>query len=129
MHPGATAGRRSASENAAIIAESCGAGDTVCAVARRHGLTPQQPFAWRRLARQSAMASSTMFVPVVVEPEPARKTLSPRRARCRRSRSDGIELEIAGEHRRQKWTDLKGGQAGTNGDQRLLADRQRVPQE
>src|SRR5579863_5515450 len=85
------AGRRrswSASEKAAIIAESYGAGDTVCAVARRHGLTPQQLFAWRRLARQSAMASPPMFVLAVVEPpqpEPATTTLSPRRARRRRS--------------------------------------------
>jgi len=96
------AGRRrswSAAEKAAIIAESYGAGDTVCAVARRHGLTPQQLFAWRRLARQSALAASPMFVPAVVErtePEPSIATVSPRRTRRRRSRSDGIELEIAG---------------------------------
>ena len=94
------AGRRrswSAAEKAAIVAESYGAGDTVCAVARRHGLTPQQLFGWRRLARQSAMASPPMFVPAVVEttePELARTTISPRHTR--RSRSDGIEFEIAG---------------------------------
>ena len=95
------AGRRrswSAVEKAAIIAESYGADETVCAVARRHGLTPQQLFAWRRLARQTALASPPMFVPAVVErdPEPLTATVSPRRARRRRSRSDGIELEIAG---------------------------------
>jgi transposase len=96
------AGRRrswSAAEKAAIVAESYGAGATVCAVARRHGLTPQQLFAWRRLARQSAMASLAMFVPAVVEmtePEPPTTMVSPRRPRRRRSRSDGIELEIAG---------------------------------
>lgn len=94
------AGRRrswSAMEKAAIIAESYGAGDTVCAVARRHGLTPQQLFTWRRLARQSALAVPPMFVPAVVEPrEPELPMVSPRRPRRRRSRSDGIELEIAG---------------------------------
>ena len=40
-----------------------------------------------------------MFVPAVVErtaPEAAITTVSPRRTRRRRSRSDGIELEIAG---------------------------------
>ena len=45
------AGRRrswSPAEKAAIIAESYGAEETVCGVARRHGLTPQQLFAWRR---------------------------------------------------------------------------------
>jgi transposase len=96
------AGRRrswSAAAKAAIIAESYGAGETVCAVARRHGLTPQQLFSWRRLARQSAMASPPLFVPAVVEtrePEPPIRTVSPRRRRRRRSRTDGIELEIAG---------------------------------
>ena len=67
-------------------------------MARRHGLTPQQLFAWRRLARQSAVASP-MFVPAVVEPsepEPPIRTVSARRQRRRRSRSDGIELELAG---------------------------------
>jgi transposase len=93
-------GRRrswSAAAKAAIIAESYGAGETVCAVARRHGLTSQQLFAWRRLARRSALLSP-MFVPAVVEtsgseaPPAARAS---RRAR-RRSKADGIELEIAG---------------------------------
>jgi transposase len=40
-----------------------------------------------------------MFVPAVVEPpqpEPPTTTVSPRRTRRRRSRFDGIELEIAG---------------------------------
>ena len=93
-------GRRrswSGEEKAAIIAESYGAGETVCAVARRHGLTPQQLFAWRRLARRSGSVLPTMFVPAVVEtvqPRPRAPTL-PRRAR-RRSKADGIELEIAG---------------------------------
>ena len=95
-------GRRrswSAAEKAAIVAESYGAGETVCTVARRHGLTPQQLFTWRRLARQSALALPPMFVPAVVEPlepEPPIRTVSPRRPRGRRSRSDGIDLEIAG---------------------------------
>jgi transposase len=95
------AGRRrswSSAEKAAIIGESYGAGETVCSVARRHGLTPQQLFAWRRLARQSALGSPTMFVPAVVEPiQPELLVVAkgPRRAR-RRSRVDGIELEIAG---------------------------------
>jgi transposase len=95
------AGRRrswSGEEKAAIIAESYGAGETVCAVARRHGLTPQQLFAWRRLARRSGTVLPTMFVPAVLEtiqPEPSAAAIPPRRAR-RRSKADGIELEIAG---------------------------------
>jgi transposase len=95
------AGRRrswSGEEKAAIVAASYGAGETVCAVARRHGLTPQQLFAWRRLARRSESMLPTMFVPAVLEtrqPEPPAVALPPRRAR-RRSKADGIELEIAG---------------------------------
>ena len=95
------AGRRrswSREEKAAIIAESFGADETVCSVARRHGLTPQQLFAWRRLARRSGSVLPTMFVPAVLETiqqEPPAAAISPRRAR-RRSKVDGIELEIAG---------------------------------
>ena len=95
------AGRRrswSGEEKAAIIAESYDAGETVCAVARRHGLTPQQLFAWRRLARRSGSVLPTMFVPAVmetIEAEPPAAAIPPRRAR-RRSKVDGIELEIAG---------------------------------
>ncbi len=96
------AGRRRAwspEEKAAIVAESYREGESVCAVARRHGLTPQQLFTWRRLSRTDAVPDMpTMFVPAVVEmppPEPSPAAGSPRRAR-RRSKADGIELEIGG---------------------------------
>ena len=49
------AGRRgswSRREKAAIVAESFEEGVRACHVARRHGLTPQQLFAWRREARR-----------------------------------------------------------------------------
>lgn len=93
------AGRRRSwsGEKAAIIAESYDAGETVCAVARRHGLTPQQLFAWRRLARRSRSMLPTTFVPAVLETiqsEPLAAAIPPRRVR-RRSKADGIELEIA----------------------------------
>ena len=95
------AGRRrswSVAEKAAIIGESYGAGETVCSVARRHGLTPQQLFTWRRLARRLALSPPPMFVPAVVEPaapELAAPVKAARR-RHRRPKADGIELEIAG---------------------------------
>ena len=47
-------GRRrtwTAEQKARIVAESYEAGDTVSAIARRHGLTAQQLFGWRREAR------------------------------------------------------------------------------
>ncbi|MGO8092810.1 transposase [Rhizobium leguminosarum] len=58
-------------QKARIIAESCKPGVTVCSVARRHGLTPQQLFTWRRLARKPAELLSvpgedSMFAPAVV---------------------------------------------------------------
>jgi transposase len=66
------AGRRrswSAEQKAAIVAESLSGSGTVSAVARRHGLTASQLFAWRR---QSGEVSGTMrtmsFASVVVAP-------------------------------------------------------------
>lgn len=50
----------------AILAASYGEGETVCAVARRHGLTPQQLFTWRRLARgEPTSEAPATFVPAV----------------------------------------------------------------
>jgi len=96
------AGRRrswTAAEKVPIVAESSDPEASVCAVARRHGLTPQQLFTWRPALRVEAEAA---LVPVIVtppsEPEPA-----PKPARTRR-RSHGssprpsglIELDIDG---------------------------------
>ena len=66
------AGRRrswSAREKAAIVAESFEEGVRACHVARRHGLTPQQLFAWRREARRKAepRIDTLPFVPAIVE--------------------------------------------------------------
>ena len=58
----------SAAEEATSIAESYGAGETVCGVARHHSLTSQRLFTWRRLARQTALSAPAIFVPAV---EPA----------------------------------------------------------
>jgi transposase len=66
-------GRRRAwspDEKAAFVAESYVAGETVCGVARRHGLTPQQLFTWRREARLRNGAhdqAEALFVPAVVD--------------------------------------------------------------
>jgi len=69
------AGRRrswTAEQKAQVVAESCEGGETVSEVARRHGLTPQQLFGWRRQARQrterEAGENVPAFTPVVVEP-------------------------------------------------------------
>lgn len=98
-------GRRrewSLTEKARIVAESCATDETVCAVARRYALSPQQLFAWRRAARQAAAeatASESLFVPAVVAaptPEPAAKR-PPRPRKQKAARDTGvIELEIDG---------------------------------
>ncbi len=100
-------GRRrsfTAAEKAAIVDESYVGGDSVCGVARRHGLTPQQVFGWRRLARSEPVrhAEPPLFVPVVMSPEAeascrdeAMACPKPRRRR-RRSEGASIELEIDG---------------------------------
>ena len=98
-------GRRrwSAAEKARILQETLAPGAVVSQVARRHGLSPQHLFTWRRLARR-AMATAPQwppvtFVPAVIAPEPS-EPAPPPPARPRRSRrqgsSTGIELEIAG---------------------------------
>jgi transposase len=99
-------GRRrswSANEKAAIVAESYEPGESVCGVARRHGLTPQQLFTWRRIARrdlaQGEEPRSALFVPAVVRTQPEPSSPSPPRSRRtgrRRSARAGIELEING---------------------------------
>ena len=105
------AGRRrrwSAEDKARIVAESLTSAASVCSVARRHGLSPQQLFGWRRDARQAAGAgaSAGLFVPVVVEastaapPEEAPRQKTPPlcgRVEPTHTRSSvTIELEIGG---------------------------------
>ena len=96
------AGRRrtwSVDQKAAIVAESFVEGASVCEVARRHGLTPQQLFTWRRQAREEFAAC---------EEAASRHCLFPRSSQRRAgetpatSRAPGkesaptIELEIDG---------------------------------
>lgn len=89
-------------QKAQIVAESYEPGIKVCAVARRHGLTPQQLFTWRRLARKPLEAAPDvdvpMFAPAVLDvltTPAAKEQASPREAR-RKSGSGAIELELGG---------------------------------
>jgi len=68
------AGRRrsfSDEDKARIVAEIVTSGDSVSGVARRHGLSPQQLFGWRRQMRDSQVglseADGLQFVPAVVD--------------------------------------------------------------
>lgn len=54
---------------ARIVMESLEDGAVISEVARRHGVRPQQLFAWRKQVRDHVPAAG--FAPVVVEPAPA----------------------------------------------------------
>jgi transposase len=90
-------------DKARIVAEIATSGDSVCAVARRHGLSPQQLFGWRRQLRESQVGASEadglQFVPAVVDA--ASSTSTVRRqlntAPCKAEPGAGtIEVEIDG---------------------------------
>lgn len=98
-----TGRRRQFSEDfkAGIVEQTLVPGAIVSEVARRHGLTPQQVFTWRRQARQpmASKAETPKFVPAVVEPAlPAWPSRGRPRKRTRQvDRSTGsIEVEIEG---------------------------------
>jgi transposase len=91
-------GRRSWSrdDKARIIAESFAAGANVSAVARRHGLLPQQVYAWRRLARSGSLAllahEAAEFVPILATGD----NEAPEAPMPSSSRPDSIEIELVG---------------------------------
>jgi transposase len=87
-------------DKARIVAEIATSGDSVCAVARRHGLSPQQLFGWRRQLREfeagGSEADGMQFVPAVVD---AGSSAVPQRRtpRCKAAAGAGtIEVEING---------------------------------
>jgi transposase len=92
---------------ASIVAESFSGAETVCAVARRHGLAASQLFTWRRelrkqlanqrLALPMAPEPAPSFVPAVIEVAPSSDAApAVRRSRRRRSQASAVELEIDG---------------------------------
>lgn len=83
---------------ARIVAESFQPGILVSAIARRHGISPQQLTTWRRAAREGRLAlpgdaDAPGFVPLQVEgdPEAAGAETEPLR-----EMSYVIEIEVAG---------------------------------
>jgi transposase len=96
------AGRRrswTAQEKAAIVAESFEDGVRACHVARRHGLTPQQLFTWRREARRKAgeEPNTPPFVPAIVEAPSAPATPATQaESGTAAARAPIIELDVDG---------------------------------
>lgn len=95
--------RFSDDDKARVIEETLVPGVVVSEVARRHGLTPQQLFGWRRQVRRPAAASTDteapQFVPAVVEAQlPERADRRGERKRTRQvDRTHGIiEIELDG---------------------------------
>jgi transposase len=84
--------RFSADDKVRIIEETLAPGAVVSEIARRHGLTPQQLFGWRRQARQATPAGADRkaprFVPAVVDRP------MPLRAVQRRGRQRGRHLHL-----------------------------------
>ena len=78
-------------DKARIVEETLEPGAAVSVVARRHGLTPQQLFGWRREARKRSEASEDAgpsFMPAMVELAiDASTATAASRARWRRSSS------------------------------------------
>jgi transposase len=88
--------RFSDDDKARIIEETLAPGAVVSAIARRHGLSPQQVFTWRRQARTSTSPSSDReapaFVPAVLDaPVPAS---APHRRRTKRARKGDGDIEV-----------------------------------
>ena len=93
---------------ASIVAESYSGTETVCAVARRHGIASTQLFTWRRelrmqladrgLALPKAPAQAPAFVAAVIDPAPCGDPvpIARRSRRRRRPEPSAIELEIDG---------------------------------
>ena len=98
------AGRRrsfSDEDKARIVAEIVTSGDSVSGVARRHGLSPQQLFGWRRQLRESQVglseADGQRFVPAVVNVASSASAVRRQRPtpQCRAEPGAGtIEVEI-----------------------------------
>jgi transposase len=64
-------------EKARILEEAMAPGAVVSEVARRHGLSPQHLFTWRRQARREAGDPPLAFTPVVVAPDPPHPAACP----------------------------------------------------
>ena len=98
------AGRRrkwSDEDKARIVVEIVATGQSVCSIARRQGLSPQQLFGWRRQLREAAGGHSeaVQFVPAVVDAGVAALALGRehKAVRCKSATTSGIvEIEVDG---------------------------------
>ena len=64
-------------EKLRIVAESLSGPRMASATARRHGISRQQIFAWRRLHREGRLGGVADFVPATITPEPLAQAAEP----------------------------------------------------
>jgi len=91
--------RWSYDEKVRLVEETLQAGETVCGVARRHGVAHSLLFTWRRQARQGRLGGDTVPALVPVEITPVAAPVSsdaPESAPAQRGRSGIIEIELGG---------------------------------
>jgi transposase len=95
--------RWSYEEKVRLIEETLQPGETVCGVARRHGLAQSLLFTWRRQARAGRLGGqepAPALVPVEIASAPAPASVSARQASAspsaRHVRSGIIEIELGG---------------------------------
>lgn len=85
-----------------LVEETLQAGETVCGVARRHGMAQSLLFTWRRQARQGRLGGEAMpaLVPVEITSTPApASTCAPQPSSsppAQRARAGIIEIELGG---------------------------------
>jgi transposase len=94
--------RWSYDEKVRLVEETLQAGETVCGVARRHGLAQSLLFTWRRQARQGRLGGKAIpaLVPVEITPTPAPALTCapqpPSSPPAQRATSGIIEIELGG---------------------------------
>lgn len=94
--------RWSYDEKVRLVEETLQAGETMCGVARRHGMAQSLLFTWRRQARQDRLGGEAMpaLVPVEITSAPApASTCAPQPSSsppAQRARAGIIEIELGG---------------------------------
>ena len=92
--------RWSYDEKVRLVEETLQAGETVCGVARRHGVAHSLLFTWRRQARQGRLGGDSVPALVPVEITPVAAPISSDAPQpAKRGRAGIIEIDLGGDCR------------------------------
>lgn len=86
--------RWSDAEKLRIVEESFSGPRLASATARRHGLSNQQVFAWRKAYREGCLGDVGGLVPAMIIPEQPTKSLGPDRGRIEIVTANGRHLVV-----------------------------------